>query len=391
MKSAKKILDAGRPVRHLPRGHAQRTTASSTAARPASPGSRWRPAPRSSRAPWSAPTWSRRPARSSARGRARSCASARRSTSRATTDMENDRYILRSHHRRDHVRDHAALRAGVRRHVRRQGQGALQGAGQGAQGARPRTTRHPGEEGVLTGAAPAVDRAGHGAVEDRLYRALALVRVVVTSTWSSSTSTGATTTTTRALGAAVVAWLVAWTGVRDLGLDESARVVRTLFFVRRPGVRRRRDPATPLLKGPDYNATIPGFWVMGALLAWAVHWHWKGGLAAAVALSVADHRDPRVRATSHRPGQLRQRLPADDRRPDRRLHVRVAAADGGRARRRPAGRGGRRGAHPAGAGGARRRAAGAGAGPAAGDRFGRRRDRRPRHGSPASRSGCCAR
>ena len=27
---------------------------------------------------------------------------------------------------------------------------------------------------------------------------------------------------------------------------------------------------------------------MGALLAWAIHWHWKGGLVAAVALSLAD-------------------------------------------------------------------------------------------------------
>ena len=31
---------------------------------------------------------------------------------------------------------------------------------------------------------------------------------------------------------------------------------------------------TPVVKGADFSATVPGFWVMGALLAWAVRWHW---------------------------------------------------------------------------------------------------------------------
>jgi signal transduction histidine kinase len=46
--------------------------------------------------------------------------------------------------------------------------------------------------------------------------------------------------------------------------------------------------ATPLVKGAGFSATVPGFWVMGALLAWAVHWRWRGGLAAALVLAVAD-------------------------------------------------------------------------------------------------------
>ena len=45
---------------------------------------------------------------------------------------------------------------------------------------------------------------------------------------------------------------------------------------------------TPVVKTPAFNATIPGFWIMGALLAWALRWHWKGGLAAAAVLSVTD-------------------------------------------------------------------------------------------------------
>ena len=45
---------------------------------------------------------------------------------------------------------------------------------------------------------------------------------------------------------------------------------------------------SPVVKGAGFNATIPGFWVMGALLAWAVHWRWVGGLVAGVVLSVVD-------------------------------------------------------------------------------------------------------
>ena len=46
--------------------------------------------------------------------------------------------------------------------------------------------------------------------------------------------------------------------------------------------------ASPLVKGEHFNATVPGFWVAGALLAWAVHWRWQGGLAAGLVLCVTD-------------------------------------------------------------------------------------------------------
>lgn len=46
--------------------------------------------------------------------------------------------------------------------------------------------------------------------------------------------------------------------------------------------------ATPVVKGAGFSATVPGFWVMGALLAWAAHWRWRGGLVAAVLVAGAD-------------------------------------------------------------------------------------------------------
>ena len=40
---------------------------------------------------------------------------------------------------------------------------------------------------------------------------------------------------------------------------------------------------TPVVKG-EFNATIPGFWIAGTMLAWAVRWHTRGGLAASAVL-----------------------------------------------------------------------------------------------------------
>ena len=45
---------------------------------------------------------------------------------------------------------------------------------------------------------------------------------------------------------------------------------------------------TPWLKGPDFDATVAGFWVMGAMFAWAIRWRWAGGLVAAVTLCAVD-------------------------------------------------------------------------------------------------------
>ena len=67
--------------------------------------------------------------------------------------------------------------------------------------------------------------------------------------------------------------------------------------------------ATPLVKGDSFNATLPGFWIAGALLAWAIHWRWQGGLVAGRLPLGGRPRDPR-RALA---GQLRQRLPDHDR------------------------------------------------------------------------------
>ena len=45
---------------------------------------------------------------------------------------------------------------------------------------------------------------------------------------------------------------------------------------------------SPVLKGSGLSATVPAFWVMGALLAWAVQWRWLGGLVAGVCITACD-------------------------------------------------------------------------------------------------------
>ncbi len=105
--------------------------------------------------------------------------------------------------------------------------------------------------------------------------------------------------------------------------------VWTVFAIWAYDDRRRRGPlllvadlavavgailVSPVLKGDGLSATVPAFWVMGALLAWAIHWRWLGGLVAAASHHRRGPGDPRAR----HPGQLRQRLPAAHRRADRR-------------------------------------------------------------------------
>ena len=46
--------------------------------------------------------------------------------------------------------------------------------------------------------------------------------------------------------------------------------------------------ATPIAKGPWFHATIPSYWIVGALLAWGIRWGWRGGTVAAVVLGAVD-------------------------------------------------------------------------------------------------------
>ncbi len=125
------------------------------------------------------------------------------------------------------------------------------------------------------------------AVEDRLFRALGILRVVLVLNAVGLNLYRADNFDRPAAGIVVVAGMVAWTAVAVWAYADPARRTTTLL-VADLLVALATLLVSPLVKGPDLNATIPGFWIAGALFAWAVHWRWQGGLLAAAALCVAD-------------------------------------------------------------------------------------------------------
>jgi signal transduction histidine kinase len=89
-------------------------------------------------------------------------------------------------------------------------------------------------------------------------------------------------------GALLVAAMVVWTGLISWVYRSFRR--RTAYWLGVDlAVALASVVLTAVVKGPGFHATVPGFWIMGALFAWAVHWRLYGGLAAAVLLSVTDY------------------------------------------------------------------------------------------------------
>ena len=132
-----------------------------------------------------------------------------------------------------------------------------------------------------------LETAARLAVEDRLHRALSVFRLVVT---------------VNTVGLTVWRWenfqRPGWTLVAVVAIVIWSVTIHLLYRA-----RRHRTAAvhvldlvitvtmlaiTPVLKGDDFRASLPGFWVMCAVFAWAIHWNWRGGVFAAMAVSVVD-------------------------------------------------------------------------------------------------------
>ena len=132
---------------------------------------------------------------------------------------------------------------------------------------------------------PPVDSAR--AVEDRLFSALAILRVVVTVNMVVLNAYRRDNFDHPTAALAVTVGLVLWTAVAVWLYDDASR--RTAWLLGADlAIAVAAMALTPVVKTPEFNATIPGFWIMGALLAWALRWHWKGGLAAAAVLAATD-------------------------------------------------------------------------------------------------------
>ncbi len=89
------------------------------------------------------------------------------------------------------------------------------------------------------------------------------------------------------LALVLVAVMVAWTAFAIWAYADAGRR-RPPLLLADLALAVALMALTPVVKGPEFNATVPGFWVAGALLAWAIHWRWIGGLVAGACLSVVD-------------------------------------------------------------------------------------------------------
>jgi len=81
--------------------------------------------------------------------------------------------------------------------------------------------------------------------------------------------------------------MVLWTGVTLKGYADPARRTRWLLGADL-AVTLALFAVTPLVKGPWFNASIPGFWVACVIFAWAIQHHWRGGLFASVCVAGVD-------------------------------------------------------------------------------------------------------
>lgn len=135
-----------------------------------------------------------------------------------------------------------------------------------------------------------VARAGvapYGPVQDTMLRALAVLRFLVL-----LNAIGVYLFRYRdydhpVAGAFLLAFLTAWTFLMVWAYAEPRRRTPWLL-VPDLVVAVVAILLSPYVKGPGLNATVPGYWVMGVMVAWAILWKWWGGLVAAVAISVAD-------------------------------------------------------------------------------------------------------
>lgn len=119
-----------------------------------------------------------------------------------------------------------------------------------------------------------------------MVRALAVVRVVVLA-YAVALVVVHDNFDHPAAGWVCVAVMVGWT-VAAIALYAAPERRTTALLVLDLAIALGLLLATPVVKGPWFHATIPGYWVMGPLLAWAVCFGWRGGLAAAVLLGGTD-------------------------------------------------------------------------------------------------------
>jgi signal transduction histidine kinase len=125
------------------------------------------------------------------------------------------------------------------------------------------------------------------AIKDRMFRALAVLRIVVLVNAVALNVYRADEFTRPTAAATCVGLMILWTAFAVWAYADKQRRTWPLL-VADLGVAVALVLVTPWVKGPDYSTSLPGFWVVGALFAWAIHYRLVGGLVAGVLLAAAD-------------------------------------------------------------------------------------------------------
>jgi signal transduction histidine kinase len=128
-------------------------------------------------------------------------------------------------------------------------------------------------------------------VETTLFRALAVLRFVVAAYAVALNATRWREFDHPTAGWSVVGVIVAWTFLAAWAYDAPRRRGLPLLLLDL-GVAAATLVSTPYVESDlmlaRHASTIPSFWVMCAVLAWAVARGWQGGLAVAVLMSLLD-------------------------------------------------------------------------------------------------------
>ncbi|MFC7495874.1 MULTISPECIES: MacS family sensor histidine kinase [unclassified Nocardioides] len=125
------------------------------------------------------------------------------------------------------------------------------------------------------------------AVENRLFRALAVLRLVLLANTMALIIVRSDDLRSPAVGAACVVVMAAWTGFATWAYAEPRR--RTpLLLVADLGLAVAILLASPLVMVDDVTTSVPSFWIVAALAAWSIRYRWIGGLVAGLALAAAD-------------------------------------------------------------------------------------------------------
>lgn len=125
------------------------------------------------------------------------------------------------------------------------------------------------------------------AVADGMFRVLFWLRLVVAANMLGFIAWRWETVERPTAAVVVLAALLLWTGFASWSYaDHRRRRAPLLLADLAVGVGSLL--VTPWVKGPDFTATVPGFWVMAVVLSWAALWGARGGFVAAACVAVAD-------------------------------------------------------------------------------------------------------